>query len=736
MFASSFRLPFLALVIASIAPVAHGVSEEEKAFEEKLAAVVPSDAQYRWQTNHEVYAFIHFGINTFTDREWGTGKENPRQFAPEKVDARQWARTLKSAGMSMVMVTVKHHDGFCLWPSRYTEHSVKNSPWKNGQGDVLRELVDACRAENLAVGIYLSPADLFQIENEAGLYGDESTYVETAIPTDPATFKTDPAKGRPAPMGAPTFQFKTDSYNRYFLNQLYELLTEYGTIDEIWFDGAHPKRKGNQQYTYAEWYKLIRTLQPNIVIAIKGPDVRWVGNERGIARESEWSPVGLPLPPEAYNWPDMTGRVLGNRDNLRNSKSFHWYPAEADVSIRPGWFYHAKEDSRVKSPETLLDLYIKSVGRNASFLLNVPPNKQGMLHENDVASLKEFGQRLRDIYGKNLAAGATITASSTLDGTSAKAVVDRKYETYWEAAPWTTPVTLEITLPKTVTFNRILLQEQIKRGQRVEKFSVEAMINGNWRKLTEATTIGYKRILPIGDVSAKQLRIRFDEARVAPTLAEFGLHYDPYQAPTPIISRSPNGAVSFGSVSSQWTLRYTLDGTKPNPGSPEYKSSISLPEGGTVTVTAFGKKDNKAGPTTTQELGYAKNTLKITTGLEKGGAAALDEKSDTFASGGDSFTIDLGSSKRIAGFTYLPRQDGNPSGIIDTYEVYASDNSKVGNADKPTKAGRFDNIENNPIEQVVRFDQPVQARYLHFKANKILGNREGITVAEIGVLAK
>ncbi len=291
------------------------MNPEARVFEEKLVSVVPSERQYNWQLRHDVYAFIHFGPNTFTGREWGTGKEDPNVFNPAALDARQWAKSLKSAGMTMAILTVKHHDGFCLWPSRYTEQSVKNSPWKDGKGDVVHEFVNAICAEGMDVGIYLSPADLYQIENSAGYYGDGSTYVDSVIPTDPGSFKSDPTMTRPAPAHEPganvTYECKADDYNRYFLNQLYELLTEYGPVSEVWFDGATPKSKGGQKYAYAAWYEMIRKLQPEAVIAVKGPDVRWVGNENGIARETEWSVIGLDRPENEFQWPDMTGRILG-----------------------------------------------------------------------------------------------------------------------------------------------------------------------------------------------------------------------------------------------------------------------------------------------------------------------------------------------------------------------------------------------------------------------------------------
>jgi alpha-L-fucosidase len=508
-----------------------GQTPEEKAFEEKLAAVVPSERQYAWQRKHDVYAFVHFGPNTFTGREWGTGKESPNVFNPTALNTRQWAKAMKSAGMTMAILTVKHHDGFCLWPTRYTEQSVKNSPWKDGKGDVVREFVDAIRAEGMDVGIYLSPADLYQIENEAGYYGDGSAYVDTVIPTDPASFKSDPTKTRETPaqgLGANvTYACKADSYNRYFLNQLYELLTEYGPVAEVWFDGATPKSRGGQKYSYTAWLELIRKLQPQAVIFNRGPDVRWAGNESGVARETEWSVVGLNKPVAEFEWRDMTDTVLGDRATLGKAAVLHWYPAEANVSILPGWFYH--DDRNIKSAEKLMDLYERSVGHNASLIINVPPDKRGLFTDAEVAALKAFGKLRQARYGNNLATDVTVTASSSLPDHPASAALDGKYDTYWEASPrgeTTAPVTLEITLPRQVTFKRVVLQEQIRRGQRVEAFTIEVPDdNGQWRTLATATTIGYKRIVAVPETSTTKLRVRFDSYRVAPTLAEVELYY-------------------------------------------------------------------------------------------------------------------------------------------------------------------------------------------------------------------
>lgn len=504
----------------------------DRAFEEKLVSVVPTEAQYKFQLKHDVYAFIHFGPNTFGNNvEWGSGKEDPKIFNPTAMDCKQWAKAMKSAGMTMGVLTVKHHDGFCLWPSRYTNQSVKSSDWKEGKGDVVREFVDAMRAEGMAVGLYLSPADLFQIENAEGYYGDKSEAVDSAFPTDPASFKTNPTKTRETPksgFGAGvTFNAKVDDYNRYFMNQLYEILTEYGQVDEVWFDGATPKSKGGQQYAYPAWYGLIRKLQPNAMIFGKGPDIRWAGNEDARARETEWSVIGLNKPEAEFNWPDMTGKILGDRATLAKAVDLHWFPAEANVSILPGWFYH--NDNRMKSVDQIMERYEQSVGRNASFILNIPPDKRGLFSDKAVETLKAFGEARQTRFGENLATGVTMKASSALANHSADDALDGNYETWWEAATKSSaegPVTLEITLPRQVTYRRVVLQEQIKRSQRVEAFTIEVQEpDETWKKIGEGTTIGLKRIIAVPDTSSQHIRIRFDKYRVAPTIAEIQLYY-------------------------------------------------------------------------------------------------------------------------------------------------------------------------------------------------------------------
>jgi len=468
----------------------------------KAANVVPSPRQLRWQ-KLELTAFFHFGVNTFTNREWGTGKEDPAIFNPTHLDANQWVKVAKDAGFKQVILTAKHHDGFCLWPSKYTEHSVKNSPWKNGKGDVVREVADACKKQNMGFGIYLSPWD-----RNSPLYG-------------------------------------TEAYNDYFVNQLTELLTNYGRIDEVWFDGANgegPNGK-KQVYDFERWYQLIRKLQPSAVIAIMGPDVRWVGTESGYGRETEWSVVpadnldqsaiesnsqqGIAFKPTG----DMTGDDLGSRDKIMKAKGLVWYPAETDVSIRPGWFYHPEENDKVKSPEKLLDIYFHSVGRNSVLLMNIPPDKEGLINEADIKNLKEWTKMRDDIFKNNLAKGAIITSSNGISKQArlsvGQAIIDNSYSTYWTTKGKDTSAVIELNLKKKKTFNVLMLQENITVGQRIEKFELEYFDGKEWKKATEGTTVGYKRLLQFDPVTTDKVRLKIISSRLNPTISEMGLYQEP-----------------------------------------------------------------------------------------------------------------------------------------------------------------------------------------------------------------
>lgn len=453
--------------------VKHVQFPEHATLEQKVsmaARLVPSPQQLEWQ-QMELTAFLHFGINTFTDREWGDGKEDPALFNPTDLDAEQWVRTLKEAGFKMVLLTAKHHDGFCLWPTKTTKHSVASSPWKDGKGDVVKELRDACTKYDMKFGVYLSPWD-----RNAECYGD------------------------------------SPRYNEFFIEQLTELLTNYGEVHEVWFDGANgegPNGK-KQVYDWDAFYKTIQRLQPKAVMAIMGDDVRWVGNERGLGRETEWSATvlapGIYARSEASNkrlGVYSQAKDLGSREMLKNATELFWYPSEVDVSIRPGWFWHESENGKVKSLKHLADIYFQSVGYNSVLLLNIPPDRRGHIHEADVARLKEFAAYRQQAFADNRV---------------------KKGQKMWDAASGDQRV---YKLKPSSKINVVLLQEDIARGQRVESFRVEGRVGGQWQLLGEGTTVGYKRMLRFPEVEAEALRITIGSSRLEARISNVAAYYAP-----------------------------------------------------------------------------------------------------------------------------------------------------------------------------------------------------------------
>jgi len=429
---------------------------------------VPSKSQLEWQ-EAELVMFYHFGMNTFTNREWGEGTENPKLFNPTQLDTRQWTRAAKEAGFKWVILTAKHHDGFCLWPSAFTDHSVKNSPWLDGKGDVVKELSEACREDGLRFGIYLSPWDRH-----------EPSYKDNK------------------------------AYDEHFRKQLAELLTNYGPISEVWFDGAGGK---GHVYDFPSYYSVVRRLQPDALIAICGPDIRWVGNEDGVARETEWSVQ--PANPSFHS--DAKGRKV-------------WYPAECDTSIRPGWFWHSKEDGKVKPLSRLLDIYYKSVGRNSVLLLNVPPNDKGLISEPDLERLREFRKALDETFSVDFALGKPSKASNVRGNDphfGADKATDLDPGTYWTTDDGVTAASIEVNLRAPARFNVVRLEETIALGQRVEVYRVEGWQEGGWRVLSRGTTIGHKKLDLVDPVTTDRVRLVIEKARACPTIRSFGLHYDP-----------------------------------------------------------------------------------------------------------------------------------------------------------------------------------------------------------------
>jgi len=586
-----------------------------------------------WQ-QMETYAFIHFGLNTFNDREWGYGDTDPKTFNPTNLDCEQWAQTLVKAGMKGVILTAKHHDGFCLWPFEGTDYSVKNSPWKNGQGNVVKELSEACKKYGLKFAVYLSPWDRHQAN-----YG-------------------------------------TPEYLPYFYAQLRDLLTNYGPVFEVWFDGANGgdgwyggakdirtiDRKN--YYNYPRIYEMLDSIQPQaIIFSDGGPGCRWVGNEKGFAGATNWSFLrkGEVHPGYDKNYELQYGHPDGNQ----------WVPAECDVSIRPGWFYHPEEDDRVKSPDQLVDLYYRSVGHNATLLLNFPVDRRGLIHPVDSANAVRFHEMIQQQLKTNLVAGMTPKVSNERGGDFvASALTDDNFDTYWATEDGVTTADIEFSFDTPTRMNRMMLQEYIPLGQRVKAFVVEYLDKDTWLPVKlneETTTIGYKRLLRFETVETKGMRIRITDARGPLCLSNVGV-YDAGNVSDSFVEK----------VEDIESVPYLL---------PDVKAEES--------------------------------------------AKASDKQSQTtcFVEG-DRLLIDLQEERMVSSLHFLPDQGEPNKGLIANYEIRVGTSKEAVN--QLVKAGEFSNIQNNPVMQSVFFT-PVKARYIELKATRMIRAGEPMGFAELGV---
>ena len=594
---------------------------------------VPEPKQVEWQ-QMETYAFIHFGLNTFNDREWGYGDTDPKTFNPTNLDCEQWAQTLVKAGMKGVILTAKHHDGFCLWPFEGTDYSVKNSPWKNGQGNVVKELSEACKKYGLKFAVYLSPWDRHQAN-----YG-------------------------------------TPEYLPYFYAQLHDLLTNYGPVFEVWFDGANGgdgwyggakdirtiDRKN--YYNYPRIYEMLDSIQPQaIIFSDGGPGCRWVGNEKGFAGATNWSFLrkGEVHPGYDKSYELQYGHPDGNQ----------WVPAECDVSIRPGWFYHPEEDDRVKSPDQLVDLYYRSVGHNATLLLNFPVDRRGLIHPVDSANAVRFHEMIQQQLKTNLVAGMTPKVSNERGGDFvASALTDDNFDTYWATEDGVTTADIEFSFDTPTRMNRMMLQEYIPLGQRVKAFVVEYLDKDTWLPVKlneETTTIGYKRLLRFETVETNGIRIRITDARGPLCLSNVGV-YDAGNVSDSFVEK----------VEDIESVPYLL---------PDVKAEES--------------------------------------------AKASDKQSQTtcFVEG-DRLLIDLQEERMVSSLHFLPDQGEPNKGLIANYEIRVGTSKEAVN--QLVKAGEFSNIQNNPVMQSVFFT-PVKARYIELKATRMIRAGEPMGFAELGV---
>lgn len=554
------------------------------------ATVTPSPRQLTWQ-RLETTAFVHFGLNTFYNQEWGHGTEDEARFNPVNLNTDQWAKVISEAGLKMLIMTCKHHDGFCMWPSKFTSHNVASSPWKQGKGDLVKEVSESCHKYGLKFGVYLSPWDRHE----------------------------------------PTYGNSTE-YNKYFLNQLTELLTNYGKVDEVWFDGAcgeGPNGK-KQEYDWEAYYALIRKLQPEAVIAVMGPDIRWVGTESGYGRETEWSVVPYNLTDqqqiaensqqkalsEGFTPPgDMQNADLGSRKVISKAKNLIWYPSEVDVSIRPGWFWHESENSRVKTPEKLTDIYFSSVGRNSLLLLNIPPDTTGLIHQSDVDALKGWKKAIDDIFRNNLAENAKLTLNSKQFPVSI--LTDKSDESFLNTN-LQTPFVYEFEFEKEITTDVLLLQENIMHGQRIEQFTLETFENGKWKKVTQGTTVGFKRLIRFPVTKTGKLRLIINESRLAPKLAEVGFYKQ-----LPLTTATPSSATFNDKIEVELTsdekdalIYYTTNGNAPDSKSNIYKKPVQISSSTTIKSMAV-MPDGRTGFVSSSFYQKAKYSITLNAGADE-----------------------------------------------------------------------------------------------------------------------
>ncbi|GAB2494365.1 alpha-L-fucosidase [Algoriphagus taiwanensis] len=666
----------------------------EKAAPPEPILPIPTERQIAWQ-ELQFYGFVHFNMNTFSDREWGFGDEKPEQFNPTALDARQWARIAKEAGMKGLIITAKHHDGFVLWPSKYTEHSVKNSPWRDGKGDLIQEFVDACREYGLKVGIYYSPWD-----------------------------RNHPDYGKP-------------EYITYMRNQLTELLTNYGEIYEVWFDGANGgtgwygganEERKVDKFSYYDWpttQALVRELQPNaMMFSDAGPDVRWVGNEHGFAYETTWSNL---MRDSVYAGMQDFDRWATGQEN-----GTHWVPTESDVSIRPGWYYHAYEDHKVKTLPELMEIYYKSIGQNSSLLINFPVDTRGLIHEKDEEAILKMAAKIKEDFAVNLATEATFTASSDRGkGYKAENLSDGDFNTYWTIPDGEMQASVELDFGKSVSFNRLLIQEFVNLGQRVKAFSLEKEVNGNWEKIAEGTTIGYKRILRFSDTKAQKIRINFLDGKGIPVISEIGVYSAPALLFPPKITRTPAGKVSIEAPESDLEIYFTTDGSTPKSGENAYLGEFEVVQPTTVHAIVFDPKSGKSSDPARMDFDLAKGSWKVMSS-DSLAIRAIDERPNSYwTSKTNDLTIDLSQEVDLKGFIYLPMQARYPTGYIAEYALEVSNDGKNW---IQIARGEFANIQNSPIEQMIRLDV-VKARFAKLKALRTTDGNPA-TYGEFGIITR
>jgi alpha-L-fucosidase len=629
------------LILAFVSILAASCNNNDRQSPPQPYGPLPTDAQLAWH-EMEMYCLIHFGVDTYTDKEWGYGDEDPAIFNPVQFDALQIVRAAKAGGFKGVIVVAKHHDGLCLWPTKTTTHNITKTLWKNGKGDIIEEFRKACDQEGMKLGLYCSPWD-----------------------------RNNPSYGKPG-------------YVNIYREQLKELYSNYGPLFISWHDGANggdgyyggarEERKIDRS-TYYGWdsiWAITRKMQPSSVIfGDIGPDIRWVGNEQGFAGPTSWATYTPQAPDEgkqpSNGYVKYWEAVEGHRDGK------YWMPAECDVPLRPGWFYHALQDGEVKRRDEILDLYYKSVGRGANLDLGIAPDRRGLLHENDVNALKEFGDRVKKTFAVNFATGARMVASNIRYNDSTKYgasfLLDNDRYSYWATDDSVLSASVTLELEKEQAFNVIRLRENIKLGQRIDSFVIDIPEGDKWTEIATGTSIGANRLIRLSQpVTVKKLRLRIINGKASVALSDFGLFREPS---TSII---------------RWTRNLHNYFSKP--------------------------------------------TWKIA-GVDKA-EQAIDGNEKTIATATGDIIVDMGNEEPIMSFTYLPRQDGRTEGIVDKYRYSVSDDGKQW---EEIAIGEFGNIRANPVLQEVELDRIVKARYFKLSALHVIDGNV-MTVAELDISSR
>lgn len=647
---------------------------------------VPTEAQIAWQ-RLETYAFVHFGLNTYNDLEWGYGDSKPSTFAPDTLDVEQWVRTFKQAGMQGVILTAKHHDGFCLWPTKTTDYSVKNSPWQDGRGDLVRELSDACHRYGLRFGLYLSPWDRHHSE-----YGRAE-------------------------------------YQRVFHEQIRELTTGYGPLFEYWFDGANGGTgwygganesrsiDPNTYYQYEEAAKMLRANNPDIMIfGGTVPTIRWIGNEQGWAGQTNYSTYDLKA--ERHYKQSQWG--------MRGASS--WIPGEVDVSIRPGWFYHQREDHQVRTVANLTELYYQSVGRNANLLLNFPVALDGRIPKTDSLNAVQWYQHIQQSFKHNIVQGSKVSAKPTRRGYAfaPRYLVDGNQETYWAMPDGSTTGEVVLRFDRQ-RINTIALQEYIRLGQRVDEFALETLgQDGVWMPIQTTdslTTIGYKRLVRFTPTETDGIRLRITKSRGPVCLSELGAYLTATLVEPPVVYRDASDKLIIHAASATNRLRYRLTDSVWQ----TYREPIEL-TGDLLhlEVEAYDPQYSQQVARTARALGYSPRRISVEGLTEDDRARMLDGDGHTaieLPKGVTHVDLKLDEPRPIKSLVYTPDQRRDASGHIQLYALYI-DGQLVAE-------GEFANIKHNPITTAIELSRAVVGQHIRLEARRLVGDSERMTIGSL-----